>query len=134
MTEDEAKTKICPMTLNREAADIHWECIASGCMAWRWSQEEPKAEPRRMWWPKTEDEDLLKSTNGPERPLEAAGADWIPMTGNEEFEDWDGGFWQEAAESHQKRISEARSKRNGFCGAYGPPLTRATDVGGSREP
>lgn len=47
MTEDEAKTKWCPFTRVGEQAsgaaenrpDGSYNCIASGCMAWRWAQK-----------------------------------------------------------------------------------------------
>ena len=35
MTEEEAKKKICPMSMN---GDQYMRCIASRCMAWRWEQ------------------------------------------------------------------------------------------------
>lgn len=46
MTEDEAKTKWCPFARDSETAGnrsqaapdkIHFPCIASACMAWRWT-------------------------------------------------------------------------------------------------
>lgn len=54
MTEEEAKTKWCPFSrvmmwepqegqnpaVNRNLADVN--CIASGCMAWRWRRHKPK--------------------------------------------------------------------------------------------
>lgn len=48
MTEDEAKTKWCPMVRcdemhNRGQAnrpDGSYNCIASGCMMWRWDKNE----------------------------------------------------------------------------------------------
>ena len=43
MTEDEAKTKFCPLTmmLPREAVNQQkdWACMGSGCMMWRAERE-----------------------------------------------------------------------------------------------
>lgn len=49
MTEDEAKLKTCPFTFSvpevREANDHvreagPWNCVGSGCMAWKWQSIE----------------------------------------------------------------------------------------------
>lgn len=45
MTEDEAKTKWCPfsrvgddtLTANNRPSSASYDCIASACMAWRWT-------------------------------------------------------------------------------------------------
>jgi hypothetical protein len=56
MTEDEAKTKWCPHArvldgsppggagVNRKGPEAGVYCIASGCMAWRWSYSPETAE------------------------------------------------------------------------------------------
>ena len=36
MTEDEAKTKHCPMSFNTPNQEDLILCLASGCMMWRW--------------------------------------------------------------------------------------------------
>lgn len=44
MTEDEAKTKWCSQTDRRSDGepenDAHFNCLASGCMMWRWFEQE----------------------------------------------------------------------------------------------
>ena len=44
MTEDEAKTKWCPQSrCANQDPSLHDNCIASMCMAWRWSEAKRSA-------------------------------------------------------------------------------------------
>lgn len=38
VTEDEAKTKLCPETFGKPMAEEDQKCEGSACMAWRWGQ------------------------------------------------------------------------------------------------
>ena len=55
MTEEEAKTKWCPMGIGLKdfpnspvGQDNPRRCIGSACMAWRWDEEWFQAEVRRQ--------------------------------------------------------------------------------------
>ena len=56
LTEDEAKTKVCAFirycvnegeVLQDKATPLYYHnnCIASGCMSWRWSHQDSNGEP-----------------------------------------------------------------------------------------
>ena len=47
VTEEEAKTKRCQETFNRTGSVREINCLASGCMAWRWADGEGMDEFRR---------------------------------------------------------------------------------------
>lgn len=125
LTEKDARGKRCPLpiwALHDQRTQNH--CIASDCMAWRWSGDAPEIPTRKLWWPETEDDALLRSSEGPVRPSEAIGVPWIPVSGGEEDENWEGGYWQEPSDAHRARIDDAKASRLGFCGACGPAFTR----------
>lgn len=74
LNEDEAKTKVCPVMSGPAAvAEVgSWiektNCLASGCMAWRWlDRKSPKELEARKSWP------LIPNTNE-EPPVGYCGA------------------------------------------------------------
>lgn len=130
VTEEEAKTKWCPLARaissrnrNGNRPDIACFCLASACMAWRWSESEKPKPNEKTWWPETEDENILRG-DSPDRPLDVPKtALWVPLTGSDDAEDHDGGYWKEAAEEHDARVIAVSNSRLGYCVAFGNTVT-----------
>lgn len=142
LTEQEAKNKWCPqarasdngdpaLSINRTRGnepDRDCFCLASWCMAWRRRDVAPAKETPRVWWPATEDDDVLKSANGPPRtdvndhprngPLPDT-AEWVPMI--VQGDDFTGGHWREAAAEFEARAAAATASRRGYCALAGQP-------------
>jgi hypothetical protein len=53
MTEDEAKTKWCPLAQISFRSDEIQVCAASNCMMWRWTDERGKIQGSGDWVPIT---------------------------------------------------------------------------------
>lgn len=46
LTEEEAKKKLCPFSLNGEFQNTeNYKCFGSKCMAWRWVYEDKAGRP-----------------------------------------------------------------------------------------
>jgi hypothetical protein len=119
-TEAEARRKWCPfardfewfdegpVTVNRTeagAAGGGCKCLASDCMAWRWSGREHDIK----WI-----EAAAPGESEPERPASVPAAwEWVPPS----EVDQDAGFWIED-------FDEWIARREGCCGAFsaGGPL------------
>lgn len=104
MTEEEAKKKMCPMTLSRESGDYHWNCMGSDCMAWRVSSQAKEAVIQKI---------ECETGSAPE------GEGWeIKESGVDDAEEghprYSWTIW--------KRVREPAKPEQGFCGAFGAPL------------
>ena len=137
MTEDQARTKWCPMArvvvthesgaqfgpMNRTEScgddkfmkPMGSFCIASACMAWRWSAAEPPKPGRRLVWNPDDNE---PGAPEPTRPAEAKDWPYTPVTRDDDG-DIEGGYWEEPEAEYAARCQEAVSKRPGYCGLAG---------------
>lgn len=131
MTEKDAQGRWCPFTrmvfTKEEQLPLHQaafnrthegensviiphacNCIASGCMAWRWAGF---PEPYRMtaWRPAAD-------------PKEKNSPPDSSISQYERHEDEaDGWFWRETDASYTRRLENWRANRQGFCGLAGAP-------------
>ncbi len=140
LTEEEAKTKWCPMARYAGGQDdpgvnrwknslsedephavnpVPCRCIASQCAAWRWADQKPMKHYAQLWWPETDDIEALRAGEPPRPDYVPAYAAWVPVTG--EGEELDGGFWQTPDDQVARIDAENLAKRRGFCGAFGKP-------------
>ena len=136
--EEEAKKLWCPMVrtgiyagdggvainhhVNEEEYVDETRCKASKCMMWRWRDVNPTVPARIDCWPKTDDESVLITKDGPIRPTDGAYAvsdtfEWIPMTGDDD--DFEGGYWQEPSAEYEARKKKVVIGRRGYCGIAG---------------
>lgn len=107
MTEEEAKTKLCPMSYNDEMSPHN--CLGSDCMAWRIGT--PETETMKAYYSEFKTNDLLKA-RGLGIDIDD-GPNWkYKFTGTDEFGRYD--LWYRLPAGSENHV-------HGYCGLAGTP-------------
>ena len=102
-------------------------CRGQACMMWRWAAPPPKRpEPRCVFVEFDTPEALQRAVETePPRPEECPpDFEWVSVELNPEYDDHDGGYWEESEDAVTRAHAEALDAREGYCGLAGKPEYR----------